>query len=107
MTHLKDLPADDLPSPPPARAALPATQHSPGGVTVSDYTAATLRELLGICEEFLRTASPVVLAELRAYLACQSPPADPGWLIDLLGFHNLHLRQLTPTTAPSPREVWQ
>ena len=83
------------------------TNHSQPTVAVSEYTATTLRELLGICEEFLRTAGPTVHAELRAYLACQNPPADPVWLIDMLGFHSLHLGHLTPTTAPSPREVWQ
>ena len=84
------------------------TPHTPvPTVTLSDYTATTLRELLGMCEEFLRTAGPTVHAELRAYLACQNPPADPNWLIDMLGFHTLHLRHLTPSTAPSPREVWQ
>jgi hypothetical protein len=70
-------------------------------VALSEYTATTLRELLGMCEEFLRTAGPTVHAELRAYLASQDPPGDPNWLIDMLGFHNLHLRHLIPSTAPS------
>jgi hypothetical protein len=105
MTHPTDLPIPDLPDEPPT--STPQATTRPAGVTVTDYTAVTLRELLSICEEFLRTAGPVVLAELHAYLACQNPPAEPAWLIDMLGFHSLHLRQLTPTTTPSPREVWQ
>lgn len=81
-------------------------------VVLSDYTVAALRELLGICEEFLRTAGPAVHAELRAYLQQQSPPADPAWLVDMLGFNQLHLgHQLTAqTTAGSgltPSDNWQ
>jgi hypothetical protein len=88
----------------PTSPTFPTSQPT---IAVSEYTATTLRELLGICEEFLRTAGPAVHAELRAYLACQNPPADPVWLIDMLGFHSLHLHHLTPATAASPREVSQ
>jgi hypothetical protein len=79
----------------------------PSTVTLTDHTAATLRELLAMCEEFLRTAGPTVHAELRAYLAHQAPPADPCWLIDMLGFHSLHLAHHIPTSTPAPREIWQ
>lgn len=75
-------------------------------VTLTAHTTATIGELLAMCEEFLRTAGPAVHAELRGYLACQSPPADASWLIDMLGFHALHLHHQLPT-APSPRENWQ
>lgn len=85
-------------------------QH--GEVVLSDYTVANLAELLGMCEEFLRTAGPAVHAELRGYLRAQA--ADPVWLIDMLGFNNLHLtRELdhqadrTGRDTPYPRENWQ
>lgn len=76
-------------------------------VPLTDYTVAALSEILSLCEEFLRTAGPAVHAELRGYLACQHPPADPTWLIDMLGFHAVHLHHQLPTTAPSPRENHQ
>jgi len=76
-------------------------------VALSEYTVAALSEVLGMCEEFLRTAGPTVHAELRGYLRQQCPPADPVWLIDMLGFHGLHLRHQLPPTAPSPRENHQ
>jgi hypothetical protein len=76
-------------------------------VALTEHTVTTLRELLATCEEFLRTAGPSVHAELAAYLANQAPPADPCWLIDMLGFHVIHLGHQTPATSPSVREVWQ
>ncbi|QDP94791.1 hypothetical protein FOE78_20655 [Microlunatus elymi] len=97
VSSIQGLPGHSLdPSPTPAAA----------GVELSQYTAATLAELLGLCEEFLRTAGPAVHAELRRYLTGQTPPADPGWLIDMLGFHQLHLHQRIKATTPSPRDNW-
>ena len=61
-------------------------------VTVSGYAAANLAELLAHCEEFLRTASPTVRAELLAFLARQPTAPDTGWLIDMLGFNSLYLQ---------------
>lgn len=90
--HRADLP--DLPDPRPM-------------VAVTEHTLAALTEVLSLTEEFLRTAGPGVHAELRGYLRAQWPPADPAWLIDMLGFHSLHLRHQLPTPAPSPRENWQ
>jgi hypothetical protein len=65
-------------------------------MNITTYTASSLSELLDTCEEFLRTASPQVHAELRSYLNDQRPPADPSWLIDMLGFSSAHLRHLLP-----------
>lgn len=75
-------------------------------VTLTEHTVAALAEILSMVEEFLRTAGPNVHAELRGYLRSQWPPADPGWLIDMLGFHALHLHHQLPTPMPSPRENW-
>lgn len=75
------------------------------GVTV--HTVASLAELLGMCEEFLRTAGPLVHAELRAYLNRQAPPADPSWFIDMLGFSSAHLGHLLPPETAPPSEDWQ
>lgn len=79
-------------------------------LALTEHTVATLTELLSMVEEFLRTASPNVHAELRGYLRAQWPPADPGWLIDMLGFHGLHLHHQLRGRQPSmtsPRENWE
>jgi len=84
-------------------------------VVLTEHTVAALSEVLGMTEEFLRTAGPNVHAELRGYLRNQWPPADPSWLIDMLGFHSMHLHhQLVPgpghqqpRQATSPRANWQ
>lgn len=78
-------------------------------VTLTAHTMASITEVLAISEEFLRTASPIVHAELRGYLAHRRPPADPAWFLDVLSFTGSHLHhQLaaqSPTTAP-PSENW-
>jgi hypothetical protein len=76
-------------------------------VAVSAHTVASLAELLGMCEEFLRTAGPHVPAELRAYLSHQAPPADPSWFIDMLGFNTVHLGHLLPASTAPPSEAWR
>ena len=76
-------------------------------VAITSHTAASLAELLGMCEEFLRTAGPLVHAELRDYLAHQAPPADPSWFIDMLGFSSVHLGHLLPASTAPPSESWQ
>jgi hypothetical protein len=69
-------------------------------VTVTGYAAASLAELLGHCEEFLRTASPTVRTELHAFLGRQPTAPDLGWLIDMLGFNTLYLQgKLATATA--------
>jgi hypothetical protein len=82
---------------PLSRNGIPA-RVVPGTVTISEQTVDAVVELLGICEEFLRTAGPKVLAELRTYLRGQFPPADPTWLIDVLGFNHLHLTRAKEQT---------
>ncbi|HET7355559.1 MAG TPA: hypothetical protein VFJ09_02680 [Nocardioidaceae bacterium] len=79
----------------------------PAMVSLTEHTVATVHELLAMCEEFLRTAGPAVHAELRAYLDRQAPPADPGWLVDMLGFSAMHLARQVPPPSPTPRESWQ
>lgn len=74
-----------------------------GTVTLSGHTLDAVTELLGLCEEFLRTAGPETLAELRTYLRGQCPPAGPGWLIDMLGFNHLHLRRTAEPTKEAGR----
>jgi hypothetical protein len=80
-------------------------------VAVTAHTVASVAELLAMGEEFLRTASPLVHAELRTYLNRQAPPADPSWFIDMLGFSSVHLshllRHLLPADTPPPSEAWQ
>lgn len=55
---------------------------------------------LGICEEFLRTASPEVRAELDAFLARRHPTVDANWLIDMVSFHAFH-HAASSVEAPS------
>lgn len=83
-----------------------------GTVELTGWTVTALAELLGIVEEFLRTAGPATHAELAGYLADQHPPADPCWLIDMLGFNALHLRNqlgagAAPTAVASVQDNWQ
>jgi hypothetical protein len=72
-------------------------------VTVTRYAATNLLELLAHCEEFLRTASPAVRAELRAFLDRQPTAPDAGWLIDMLGFNTLYLQGKLATAAAANR----
>jgi hypothetical protein len=76
-------------------------------VSLTEHTVATVHELLAMCEEFLRTAGPLVHVELRTYLNRQAPPADPSWFIDMLGFSAMHLSRELPAQAPRPSEYWQ
>ena len=67
-------------------------------VTVTGSTVASLVELLEHCEQFLRTASPVVRTELDVFLTQQPSRLDADWLIDMLGFKALYLQgKLAPT----------
>lgn len=78
----------------------------PAEVALTQHTVATVHELLALAEEFFRTASPAVRAELRTYLDTQVPPADPSWFIDMLGLNAMHLARHLPSSAPGPREAW-
>lgn len=81
--------------------------HGRETVGITPHTVASLAELLGMCEEFLRTAGPLVHAELRTYLKQRTPPADPSWFIDMLGFHSVHLTHQLPAETAPPSEAWQ
>lgn len=43
-------------------------------------------ELLQLCEEFFRHASPNVHGELHQFLTDHGCPGDLGWFLDVLGF---------------------
>lgn len=43
-------------------------------------------ELLELCEEFFRLASPIVHAELRQFLSEHGHHGGLGWFLDALGF---------------------
>jgi len=43
-------------------------------------------ELLELCEEFLRGASPIVHTELRQFLTEHGHNGGLGWFLDALGF---------------------
>ena len=54
-------------------------------------------ELLDLCAEFLRQASPTVHSELRQFLTERGyHPAGFGWFIDALGFTTLHPQRTRP-----------
>jgi hypothetical protein len=57
-----------------------------------------LRELLEICEDVFRHASPVTLHELDTTLRARGITGGPGWLIDMLGFTRLRLQHEHETT---------
>jgi hypothetical protein len=67
-----------------------------GAVTKVSH-AVLIGELLGLCDGFFRSASPVVHAELRAFLISRGlhPGTALGWFIDVLSL----------TAAPLPLEV--
>lgn len=74
----------------------PRTINTPHGVQITDHAAASLAELLELCDTFLRGASDQVRTELREFLATQPdrgqhPRPEMGWLIDMLGFNALYL----------------
>lgn len=72
--------------------SLTITPGPQAAVTFTGPQAASPSELLELCEEFLRSASPAVHAELRAFLTAQPHRPDPGLLIDLPGFSTLSLQ---------------
>ena len=43
-------------------------------------------ELLELCEEFLRQASPSIHTELRQFLTAHGHHGDLGWFLNALGF---------------------
>jgi len=54
--------------------------------------AALATELLQLCERFFTTASPAVLAELRAFLIAEGvhPATVLDWFTDSRGFATYH-----------------
>jgi hypothetical protein len=53
-------------------------------------------ELLALCEEFIRQASPIVHGEMRQFLTQHGHPGGLGWFLDALGSSSLDR-----TTLPS------
>jgi hypothetical protein len=57
-------------------------------------------EILELCEQFLRQASPIVHTELREFLAESGyGPGSLGWFLDALGFTTL-LNRTAPDNSP-------
>lgn len=57
---------------------------------VQPSTQQITMELLELCEEFLRRASPIVHAELCRFLTDRGHRGGLGWFLDALGFTTLH-----------------
>lgn len=55
-------------------------------------------ELLELCEEFFRQASPMVHGELDQFLTEHGHSGGLGWFIDALGFTPLNRRSRTSGT---------
>jgi hypothetical protein len=72
-------------SPPRSPLGLPST-------LAAAPHAALATELPQLCERFFTTASPAVLAELRAFLIAEGvhPATLLGWFTDSLGFATYH-----------------
>lgn len=70
----------------PADAPDPHDPDVEFGVAPERITA----ELLELCEEFLRLASPVVHAELRQFLTDRGHRGGLGWFLNTLGFTTLN-----------------
>jgi hypothetical protein len=66
----------------PADAPDPADPDVRFGVAPEQITT----QLLKLCEEFFRHASPIVLTELSQFLTERGHPGGLGWFLDTLGF---------------------
>lgn len=82
----------------PADAPDPADPDVQFGVAPEQITT----ELLELCEEFLRQASPLVHAELRQFLTEHGHHGSLGWFLDAIGFHHPRARRALDKT-PVPR----
>lgn len=60
-------------------------------ITISSQAAAALADVLEQCEAFF-TANQLARAELADFCLHQPPAVTSGWLLDMLGWHALHLR---------------
>ena len=86
-THLEFHPAD---------APDPADPDVQVGVAPEQITT----ELLELCEEFLRQASPLVHAELRQFLTEHGHHGSFGWFLDAIGFTTLARGALDKNPVP-------
>ncbi|MDP9443025.1 MAG: hypothetical protein M3P83_01200 [Actinomycetota bacterium] len=78
---------------------------APAPVTLTALTAERILEVLNYCEEFLRTAGPLVHAELATYLEDYHPPTDVSWLLDSIGAEAQHLRRLLQPCPHNAQET--
>jgi hypothetical protein len=69
----------------PADAPDPADPDIEFGFAPKHFIA----ELLGLCEEFFRQASPLVHSELSQFLTEHGHLGGLGWFLDNLGFNTL------------------
>ena len=70
----------------PSDAPDPADPDVQFGVLPEQITT----ELLELCEEFLRQASPIVHTGLRQFLTEHGRHGGLGWFLDALGFTTLN-----------------
>lgn len=72
----------------PADASHELSDPDEGAVLAGTARATTIAELLELCDEFFRQASPTVHDELRQFLTARGhhPHTGWGWFIDTLGF---------------------
>jgi hypothetical protein len=84
----------------PADAPDPADPDVQFGVAPQQITT----ELLALCEQFLRDASPAVHTELDQFLTEHGHQGGLGWLLDVLGFTTLNrTAQASNVGGPSRR----
>jgi hypothetical protein len=74
----------------PADAPDPADPDAQFGVPPEQITT----ELLELCEQFFRQASPTVRTELRQFLTEHGHRGGLGWFLDALGFTTLNYTAL-------------
>ena len=86
--HLEFLPADAPEPEPDAQISVPP-EH--------------ITELLELCEQFFRQASPSVHTELRQFLTEHGHHGGLGWFLDALSFHHPepHRPEDTPAIIPA------
>lgn len=72
-------------------------------ITISTDYAQQVSELLKLCDEFLRQATPPVHDELSRYLAQRPAAPDRYLLIDALGFTALSLQSKLTVAAETPQ----
>ena len=79
---------------PGVRACTRARSDVQFGVAPDQITT----ELLELCEQFLRHASPIVHTELSQFLAEHGQHGGLGWFLDALGFTTLAHRPAATAT---------